>query len=132
MKTPKPRSLTRRSLLKKAGSAAGSLMILPHAPLAAQDKSPQKKLKVALVGMGGQIQGHVSRIIELGHEVLALCDVDARQIEGSRKRHGEAASKATAYEDYRVLLEKETRLDAVVIATPDHWHAPISIAAAAG
>ena len=129
MKTPNPGSLTRRSLIKTAGSAAGSLMILPHAPLAAQDKSPQKKLKVAFIGMGGQIQGHVSRIIELGHEVLALCDVDARQIEGSRKRHGEAASKATAYEDYRVLLEKETGLDAVVIATPDHWHAPICRAA---
>ena len=79
--------------------------------------------------MGDQIQGHVSQILQLGHNVVALCDVDAGQIKNSQQRHGEGVAKAAVYSDYRVLLDKEKSLDAVVIATPDHWHAPICRAA---
>ncbi len=75
--------------------------------------------------MGGQIQGHVSKLLQLGHNVAALCDVDAAQIAKSQKRHGDGVAKAAVYADYRELLEKEKSIDAVVIATPDHWHAPI-------
>jgi len=128
MKSIPANTLTRRSLLKSAG-AAGSLLILPGGVLRGQEKKPNAKLNVAFVGMGGQIQGHVSQIVQLGHNVAALCDVDAGQIAGSQKRHGAGIAKAVTYEDYRVLLEKEKSLDAVVIATPDHWHAPISRAA---
>lgn len=119
------RPITRRTILKTAGTAAGSLLILRGGLLRGQEKSAAK-LNVAFIGMGGQIQGHVGRILELGHKVVALCDVDAGQIAGSQKRHG---MKAAAYEDYRVLLEKEKSLDAVVVATPDHWHAPVCRAA---
>jgi predicted dehydrogenase len=49
---------------------------------------------------------------------------------GSRKDSGSASYKGcTAYNDFRELLEKEKDLDAVYVATPDHWHAPISLAA---
>ncbi len=129
MKAASQRSITRRSLMKTAGTAAGSLLILPGGMLRGQEKKPAAKLNVAFIGMGGQIQGHVSRILELGHHVSALCDVDAGQIAGSQKRHGDGVAKSAAYEDYRVLFEKEKSLDAVVIATPDHWHAPICRAA---
>jgi hypothetical protein len=121
------KSVTRRTILKTAGTAAGSLLILPGGVLRGQERSAAK-LNVAFIGMGGQIQGHVGRILELGHNAVAMCDVDAGQIAGSQKRHAGAA-KAAAYDDYRVLLEKEKSLDAVVIATPDHWHAPICRAA---
>ena len=123
------RRLTRRTLLKTAGSAAGSLLILPGGGLHGQEPKPRGQLKVAFIGMGGQIQGHVSQILKLGHHVAALCDVDAGQMAQSQKRHGDGAAKAALYHDYRVLLEKEKSLDAVVIATPDHWHAPICRAA---
>ena len=129
MKTPPARSVTRRSLLRTAGGTAGSLLLLPGGMLRGQERKPSAKLNVAFIGMGGQIQGHVSQIIGLGHHVAALCDVDAAQIAGSQKRHGEGAARAAVYADYRVLLEKEKSLDAVVIATPDHWHAPICRAA---
>lgn len=134
MKIPSPAAAprpapgpNRRTLLKAA--AAGSWLILPGGTLYGQSRKPSARLNIAFIGMGGQIQGHVSRVIELGHTVAALCDVDARQIEASRKQHGEPLARAAAYRDYRVLLEKETALDAVVIATPDHWHAPICRAA---
>ncbi len=120
--------VTRRTFLK-TGTAAGSLLILPGGMLRGQERKPGARLNVAFIGMGRQIQGHVSQIMQLGHNVAAFCDVDAGQIEESRKRHGEGASKAAVYSDYRVLLEKEKTLDAVVIATPDHWHAPICRAA---
>lgn len=139
MKAPTPRPApavparptrgpSRRSLLKAAG-AAGSLLILPGGTLRGQERKPSARLNIAFIGMGGQIQGHVSRVLELGHNVAALCDVDARQIEASQKQHGGRAAKAAAYRDYRVLLDKEKSIDAVVIATPDHWHAPICRAA---
>ena len=120
-----PRNLTRRSLL----TTAGSCLILPGHRAPGQQPKPSARLNIAFIGMGGQIQGHVARAIELGHRVAALCDVDSRQIDASRKQHGEAAAKAAAYTDYRRLFEKESSLDAVVIATPDHWHAPICRAA---
>ncbi len=129
MKTDPVIPVTRRALLKTAGTAAGSLLILPGGVVRGQEKKPNGKLNVAFIGMGGQIQGHVSQILQLGHNVAALCDVDAAQIASSQKRHGDSVSRAAVYGDYRVLLEKEKSLDAVVVATPDHWHAPICRAA---
>jgi predicted dehydrogenase len=119
------RAVTRRRLLKTAGTAAGSWLMLPGGVLRGQAPTPGARLNIAFIGMGGQIQGHVSRVLELGHNVAAFCDVDAGQIDSSKKRHGDGVAKAAAYGDYRVLLEKEKSIDAVVIATPDHWHAPI-------
>ena len=85
MKTNPVGSVTRRALLKTAGTAAGSLLILPGGVLRGQEKKPNAKLNVAFIGMGGQIQGHVSQILHLGHNVAALCDVDAGQIARSQK-----------------------------------------------
>jgi predicted dehydrogenase len=121
--------VSRRTFLKTAGVATGGLLVLPGGVLRGQDRKPGAKLNVAFIGMGNQIQGHVGQILQLGHNVVALCDVDAGQIKNSQQRHKDGVAKATVYSDYRVLLEKEKSLDAVVIATPDHWHAPICRAA---
>ncbi len=121
-----PPSLPNRRTFLRTSTAAASTLMLPHGTLRAEES---RKLNVGFIGMGGQIQGHVSKILQLGHRVVALCDVDAAQIANSQKRHGEGVAKATVYQDFRVLLEQEKSLDAVVIATPDHWHAPICRAA---
>lgn len=88
-----------------------------------------KRLNIAFIGMGGQVQGHVKNALQLGHNVVAFCDVDPSQITRSQARYQAQAGQVKAYTDYRQLLEKEKTLDAVVIATPDHWHAPICTAA---
>ena len=98
--------------------------ILPHSVFGAN-----KKLNIGFVGMGGQIQGHVRNTLQLGHNVVAFCDVDPNQTDRSRNRHKDKAGKINAYMDYRQMLENEKSLDAVVIGTPDHWHAPICTAA---
>ena len=61
--------------------------------------------------MGGQIQGHVKNALQLGHNVVAFCDVDPNQIAGSQNRHKAKAGNVKAYADYRELLEKEASLD---------------------
>ena len=88
-----------------------------------------KKLSIGFIGMGGQIQGHVAKTIQLGHHVAAFCDVDERQVAASKQKHGDAAAGAAVYRDYRELLSRQASMDAVVIATPDHWHAPVCRAA---
>jgi predicted dehydrogenase len=126
--TNKP-PLSRRHFLHQSSAAAGALLASPSLGFGEDTKPAERKLRVAFIGMGGQIQGHVSQLIQMRHHVAALCDVDARQIESSQKRHGAALAQAAIYQDYRVLFEKEKSIDAVVIATPDHWHAPICRAA---
>lgn len=123
------RPFTRRSFIKTTGASAASLCILPSGLLRGQERKPGEKLNVAFIGMGRKIQGNLSEIVKLGHNVAALCDVDVGQIRSSQQTHGDSVSKAAVYSDYRVLLEKEKSLDAVVIATPDHWHAAICRAA---
>ena len=75
------------------------------------------------------MQGLMKGATELNHNIVALCDVDSNRIAESRKNLGAAGEKAKAYKDYRELLEKEKSVDAVIIATPDHWHAAICVAA---
>ena len=125
-----PRASRRRFLATSAGAAA-SLNILPSGTLFGQAPKPNDKMSVAFIGMGGQIQGHVRNIIGQGHHVAAFCDVDPNQVANSKKRHGDHGAKAEEYRDYRKLFDKEKSIDAVVVATPDHWHAPICKAAMA-
>ena len=113
--------MKRRTLLSAAATAP---LILPRSVFGAD-----RKLNIAFIGMGGKIQGHVSRAAQLGHNVVAFCDVDAGQNDRSLARHKSIAQSVKTYTDYRQLIEKEKTLDAVVIATPDHWHAPICTAA---
>lgn len=113
--------MKRRTFL---AAAVAMPVVLPRVVFGAN-----QKLNIAFIGMGGQIQGHVSTALQLGHNVVAFCDVDGNQIASSQARHAEKAGQVKAYTDYRQLLEKEKTLDAVVVATPDHWHAAICTAA---
>jgi predicted dehydrogenase len=85
------------------------------------------RLNVALVGCGGQGRGDMSGLLSTnGANLVALCDPDAEMIARARndlvKSGGDAVKE---YEDYRRLLDDAARIDAVLIATPDHWHAPL-------
>ncbi len=85
--------------------------------------SPNEKLNVAGVGIGGKGRSDVAAFAE--ENVVALCEVDAMR----GKQSFEAFPKAAQYKDYRVMLEKEKDLDVVIVSTPDHMHAPIAMAA---
>ena len=119
MKKP---SQSRRSFLASTAAGCAAPLILPSGLRAA---AANEKLNVAFIGMGGKIQGHVKDLMNMGHQVAAFCDVDLPRCDAAKQRHGEGAAQARSYQDYRELFDKERDLDAVVVATPDHWHAPI-------
>ena len=119
---------SRRNFLAAAGGIS-ALNLLPSGTLFGTNPKPNDRMNIAFIGMGGQIQGHVANLLNQGQQVAAFCDVDQRQIDRSKNRHGAKVDKAKEYRDYRELLEKEKSIDAVVIATPDHWHAAICKAA---
>jgi len=82
-------------------------------------------IRVAQIGFNGQGRGHIDA---LGKHVVALCDVDQRVLHGMADTLKERGQKVDAFADYRKLLERKD-IDAVSIATPNHTHALIAIAA---
>jgi len=86
--------------------------------------APSEKLNVAFVGSGGQAGFSLEHLAE--QNIVALCDVDERRAAAAFERF----PKAKRFRDYRRMLDRMNRqIDAVVVATPDHTHAPASIRA---
>ena len=121
--------LSRRQFVQSAAAIGiGLPTILPSGILSG--KSPNEKLAFACIGMGGQMRGYlIPELSKIDQQIVAICDVDQRQCDNSLKIKGLAGAKV--YHDYRELLEQEKGVDAVIIATPDHWHVPVCQAALA-
>ena len=97
----------------------------PGATAAAAATTQNDRLNVALIGAGGQGRHDMKQVLSLKQNVVAVCDVDENQVPQALKEGGEPLAGAKAYTDYRRLLEREKSIDAVIIATPDHWHAAL-------
>ncbi len=89
-----------------------------------QEKSPNARLNVAVIGVGG-MRGEANTSGVASENVYALCDVDERNLAKAKAR----LPNAREYHDLREMLEKEATLDAVVISTPDHIHAHAAVRA---
>ena len=116
-------------------------MLIPSAVLGANGSiPPSERVNVGLIGRGLMGRGHLRVLLgRKDAQVLAVCDVDRTRCEEGRRiaeetyaasRTGGAYRGCAAYNDYRELLARAD-IDAVVIATPDHWHSLISCDAAA-
>ena len=92
-------------------------------------RKPDEKLNMAFIGSGGRGADNLKAFYELGENIIALCDIDKRRLNGSANQVKERCPDARKYQDYRELLAKENDLDAVVVSTPDHMHAACAIAA---
>ena len=102
-----------------AGAAPFAGFGAPASLKSAGYKSPNEKLNFAAIGSGGQGASNI-RAASPTENIVALCDVDDRRAAESFK----GFPKATAYRDFRVMLDKEDKnIDAVIVATPDHMHA---------
>jgi len=86
-------------------------------------KSPSEKLNIAGIGVGGRGTDDINGVSS--ENIVALCDVDEKQAGAMFRRF----PKAKRYHDFRKMLEKERTIDAVVIATADHTHAPAAVMA---
>jgi predicted dehydrogenase len=119
------RLLTRRKFLRRASAGAAALGASALGAPAIQARDASDRIVMAVIGTGGMGGGHVRQLVEMQErenlQLAAVCDVFRE-----RARANAAACKGEAYEDYRKLLERKD-IDAVVIATPDHWHAKMSI-----
>ena len=132
------RSFTRRSFLKTA-LVAGSAPLILRSSLFAADAAPSKQITLGFIGVGKQGSGLLHACLPRNDfHVLAVSDVDTTRRDFAKqaveKQYAKGAKAGDykgcdTYSDFRELLARKD-IDAVVIATPDHWHALISIAAA--
>ena len=118
------KNISRRSFMTVAGAAVGLPMILPSRVLGAEGTAgANERLTIAFIGAGGMAGYHMDdmkRFIDSGDvNVAAVCDVDENRLRDALKKF---APGVVPYRDYRYIIERKD-IDAVVIATPDHWHA---------
>lgn len=119
---PKLPGVNRRQFLA-AGALIPVFSILPGGVFGAAAASPNSKLNIAGIGVGGMGGGNLENL--RSENIVALCDVDPNYAAGTIKKF----PNAKFWTDYREMLEKQKDIDAVVIGTPDHTHAVISMAA---
>lgn len=119
-----PTHTSRRDFLNASGTFTAGLL-LPQtqaSPVLAAEAPPPKKLRFGAVGL--RYQGSViAEKARMYGDIVALCDVDRHVREQARASFG---STPQIYEDYRDLLAKGN-CDAILIATPDHWHTKMLI-----
>jgi predicted dehydrogenase len=118
--------LTRRAFLRHSGAALTAAGLSAAAAAEPRKATPKDKIVLGFIGQGGRGYGHLDWFgkhpdVEIG----AVCDVYEPHRDRALKKAG---SKAKAYSDFRKLLENKD-IDAVVVATPPHWHSIISILA---
>ncbi len=121
MKNDVKKAISRRRFLSNSALAAFSFHLVPSRVFGAE--APSNKLNIAGIGIGGMGAGNLSQCEK--ENIVALCDVDSDYAAGTIKKY----PKAAVYKDYRVMFDKQKDIDAVVIATPDHTHAVITMEA---
>ena len=128
---------TRRLFLKQAAGVA-VFSIVPRHVLGRGFLAPSDQIGIGFIGLGKQSQGLRGQFLKNNARVIAACDVDPRKVSAFAEAvntHYAAQTNASAYtsclryDDYRALLNNKG-VDAVVIATPDHWHSVVAIKAA--
>jgi predicted dehydrogenase len=147
--TPKRSSVSRREFLQTTGAVTGALATagtFAHPAIGAGIKGANEKLNFAALGVGGRCQAHLGHLLSMKKEgklvdLIGVCDVwdggptkfnkdgkglEHRGLYPSAERCGLKEGDKLVTKDYRKILESKD-VDAVVIATPDHWHAKMAI-----
>jgi predicted dehydrogenase len=115
------KKLTRRDFLKQAAFAAGAFSL--PARSWSQVPGANQDIRVAVIGFNGRGMDHIKEWGKIaGVRLTALCDVDRAVLDAGVKRCAENGATVAAYTDIRKLLESKN-VDAISVATPNHWHA---------
>ena len=135
MEDRQSKSMSRRDFIKAAGATAagvmaGSLLGSSQVMAAPRVIGANDRINIGIIGVGGMGSGHLNTLksMEADHniKVVGVCDVWDKRLE--RARNALNLPHTYTYKDWRKLIERND-IDEVVIATPDHWHSPIAIAA---
>ncbi len=135
--------LTRRPFLRNSVGAVAGATLLPPTVVSSSvfgANTPSNRVTIGMIGMGRQAYySNVKTFLGFPDvQVVAVCDVDAWRLESGRKavedhyakgRSSGAFKGCAVFRDFRDLLARAD-IDAVMVSTPDHWHVPISLAAA--
>ncbi len=121
--------ITRRDFLDTLATSAASLALSSTAKSYAQILGSNDRLTFAIIGLNGRAYAHLSslRANRANARVAAVCDVESNIL----AKFAGAAKQSLGYQpdsarDFRRVLERKD-IDAVTIATPDHWHTPMAI-----
>jgi predicted dehydrogenase len=115
--------MSRREFMGGAAAAMAFTIVPRHVLGGEGHTSPCEKLNVAGVGVGGMGGVNLSKLAN--ENIVALCDVDEKYAAKTFEQY----PNAKKYRDYRKMFEKQKDIEAVVVATPDHTHAVIAMAA---
>ncbi len=134
-------NIKRRDFIKSASLGAAGAFALPTiVPSYLLDrKSPANRINVAVIGIGRQtVSPNIPQFLKSENaQIVAVCDVDTWRLANGQKQvndyysqqKGSVYKGCNAYADFREVLVRKD-VDAVMIATPDHWHIPVAIEAA--
>jgi predicted dehydrogenase len=117
------KKIDRRGFVKSAAAAAGFVIVPRHVLGGSRFVAPSDRLNIAGIGCAGQGGSDLSHMEK--ENIVALCDADWARAAVSFRKY----PQAKRYKDFRVLLEKQKDIDAVIVATPDHFHAAAAMAA---
>jgi len=119
-------SVSRRRFIQS--STAGAALMATTASAIAKSTSPNENLRIGYIGVGGRCQAHIDSALQMqaggaAVEVAAVCDVYNHNLnKTAAKVEQKTGKKPISTGDYRDILADDS-IDAVCIATPDHWHA---------
>ncbi|MHB1033762.1 MAG: Gfo/Idh/MocA family protein [Pirellulales bacterium] len=122
-KSQLPRTPSKISRRHAIGAVAAAIVVPRHVLGGAGNTPPSAKLNIAGIGIGGQGGSDLEQVA--GENIVALCDVDWDYAAHTFEKY----PRAKKYKDFREMLDKERDIDAVVVGTPDHLHAVVSMAA---
>ena len=116
--------LTRRSFLTGSAAVSAGFLIVPrHVLGGAGHVAPSEKLNIGVIGAGGRGADDIEGV--QSENIVGLCDVDQQRAAETVRKF----PRAKVFQDFRVMLEQQREIDAVLVATPDHTHAVASVAA---
>lgn len=118
---------TRRGFLKRAGAAAIAASTIPLSRASGRALGANDAVRVGVIGLHGRGQLHIRMVTQVpGFRLAALCDVDPAILANVAQKAEAKAGKLSRFADLRKLFDAKD-IDAVCIATPNHWHSLASL-----
>ena len=127
-----PTGMSRRKFVSTVAATAAGITIVPRHVLGAGYQAPSDTVNIAVVGYIHGMGTQNLTAIASTDNIVALCDCDESEAAKAalvRRKTLEDRPKAVQHKDYRVMFERQKDIDAVIVATPDHTHAVIAMAA---